>query len=365
MEEIIVEETIVQIEKPAVVAEPIVEAIDRDAVVVTVNEIKIVEGEVSDELTKRVDAQEKRMRPGREIEEPQRQQMRKRIVDMKVDQILIDQEMEKNNITVTDEQVIEEIKKIAGQNSQSLEEVEKQIAQMGMTMDDLKGQIRTQMQIKVLMESQDPNTVVTEADAQKFYDENPQHFGKPAQVKASHILCGKRGITEAEFPAELEKIEAAQARLDAGEKFEDVAKDVSTCPSSANGGDLGFFGKGQMDPAFEKAAFETEPGQTTGIVKTSFGYHIIKVTAKNEAKVTPFEEVKDQITGYLTQQKQRVFMAEFNKTVRENATIEYSAKEQALRDEMEKAAAAQQAARAAKPPMPVQSAPAPKPAEEN
>ena len=178
---------------------------------------------------------------------------------------------------------------------------------MGMTLEDIKGQIRMQMQIQALMESQDPESAVTEADVKKFYDENPQHFNKPEQVKASHILCGKRGITEAEYPVELEKIEKAKASLDAGEAFEDVAKDVSTCPSSAQGGDLGFFGKGQMDPAFEKAAFELEVGQTTGIVKTSFGYHIIKVTDKNEGGTTSFAEASDQITRFLTQQKQRTF----------------------------------------------------------
>ena len=133
-------------------------------------------------------------------------------------------------------------------------------------------------QQKMLMESLNPESVVAEADAKKFYDENPHHFQKKEQVQASHILCGKRGIKEDEYPAELEKIEKAKARLDAGEAFEEVAKDVSTCPSSAKGGDLGFFGRGQMDPAFEKAAFELEVGQTTDVVKTSFGYHLIKRT---------------------------------------------------------------------------------------
>jgi peptidyl-prolyl cis-trans isomerase C len=375
-EEVIVEEVVVQEEKTAVVVEEpttepetpavveeVVEEIDLNAVVVTVNGQEVIENEVSVEVARMVEMQKKRMPPGMEMPDTMKQQMRNRVLDMKVEEILLNQEIEKTDIAaVTDEQVTEEIKKIAGQRDQSMEDVEEEIAKMGMTLEDIKGQIRSQMQMKALMESQTPDAVVTEADAKKFYDENPEHFNQPSQIKASHILCGKRGIKEDEYPAELEKIEKAQARLDAGETFEDVAKDVSTCPSSAKGGDLGFFGKGQMDPAFEKAAFELEVGQTTGVVKTSFGYHIIKLTDKKDAEITPFEEAKEKITQFLTQQKQQGFWAEYSKTMRDGATIEYSEKEQAARDEMEKAVAARAAQQAA--PRTIQPMPAPQPTEE-
>ena len=372
-EEVVVEEVVVQ-EEVAVVEEPtaepetpaavevVVEEIHLEAVVVTVNGQEIIEEEVSVEVERMAEMQKKRMPPGMEMPDTMKQQMRNRVVDMKVEKILLSQELEENDIAaVTDEQVTEEIKKIAGQKDQTMEEVEAEIAKMGMTLEDIKGQVRMQMQMTALMGSVNPESVVTEADAKKFYDENPQHFVQKDQVKASHILCGKRGIKEDEYPAELEKIEKAQARLDAGEAFEDVAKDVSTCPSSAKGGDLGFFGKGQMDPAFEKAAFELEVGQTTGVVKTSFGYHLIKVTDKKEAETTSFEESEEQITQFLTRQKQQGFWAEYSKTMREDATIEYSEKEQAARDETEKAAAARAAQQAA--PRPIQPMPAPQPTE--
>lgn len=373
VEEVVVQEEVAVVEEPAqeqevpVIEEAVVEQIDLEAVVVTVNGQEIIEEEVSVEVTRMAEMQKKRMPPGMEMPESMQQQMRTRVVDMKIEQILMSQEMEKNNIAaVTDEQTIEEIKKIAGQRDQSLEDVEAEIAKMGMTMEDIKGQIRSQIQMKALMEKLSPDAVVTEADAQKFYDENPQHFEQKEQVQASHILCGKRGIKADEYPAELEKIQAAKARLDAGEAFDVVAKDVSTCPSSAKGGDLGFFGKGQMDPAFEKAAFELEVGQTTDIVKTSFGYHLIKLTDKKEAEKKSFEEAKDQITQFLTQQEQRKFWGAYSKTMRDNATIEFSETEQAARDAAEKAAAEAAAARAAQrgAPRPLQPMPAPQPVEE-
>ena len=86
--------------------------------------------------------------------------------------------------------------------------------------------------------------------------------------------------------------------------FEDAAKEFSSCPSNAQGGDLGEFGKGQMVPEFDQAVFAAEVVKVVGPVKTQFGYHLIKVEDKKDASVTPFDEVKEQIRANLLQQKQ-------------------------------------------------------------
>ena len=134
---------------------------------------------------------------------------------------------------------------------------------------------------------------VTEEEVKKFYEENPQHFEKGATVSAKHILVKD----EAKCQQILEEIVA-------GKVFEEAAQQYSTCPSGQKGGDLGSFGKGQMVKEFEEAAFKAEIGQVVGPVQTQFGYHLIKVEAKNEAAVTPFEEVKEQIRRNLLSQKQ-------------------------------------------------------------
>jgi peptidyl-prolyl cis-trans isomerase C len=311
--------------------------VDPSTTVVTVNGTTITEGQISEELEKRVAAQLQRMPEGMEIPPQHRQMLRKSVVDMMVEMELLSQKLAEKNITVTDEQVTGLIQTIADQRNQTVAELETHIAEQGLTLADLKKQVSFKLQVDTLLETEMPDATVTEADAKSFYEDNPQHFDQPEQVKASHVLSGKRGITEAEYPAALEKIQAAQARLNAGETFADVARDVSTCPSSAQGGDLGFFGKGQMDPAFEKAAFTLEVGETSEIVKTSFGYHIIKVTDKRAAGHEPFEEVKDQITQYLAQQKQQAFWTDYNETLRENATVTYSATEQTAREAAEQA----------------------------
>lgn len=127
-----------------------------------------------------------------------------------------------------------------------------------------------------------------------YYEQNKAQFVKGATVNAKHIL------TDSE-----EKCAAILESIVNGEKtFEEAAKESSTCPSGAQGGDLGEFGKGQMVKEFEDAAFQAEPGHVVGPVKTQFGYHLIKVEKKNEAKEAGFAEVKDPIRAELLKRKQ-------------------------------------------------------------
>lgn len=135
---------------------------------------------------------------------------------------------------------------------------------------------------------------VSDEEIKAYYDANKDQFNKGETVSAKHILV------ESE-----EKCNEILAAITNGEKtFEDAAKESSTCPSGQKGGDLGTFGKGQMVPEFEQAAFTAEIGQVVGPVKTQFGFHLIKVEAKNEAEAAAFEEVKENIRRNLVQQKQ-------------------------------------------------------------
>lgn len=135
---------------------------------------------------------------------------------------------------------------------------------------------------------------VSDEECQKYYDANQKQFQQGATVSAKHILVAQ----------EAQCVELLNA-INAGEKtFEDAAKEFSTCPSGQKGGDLGSFGQGQMVPEFEKAAFAAEVDTVVGPVQTQFGYHLIKVYAKTEARVPSFEEVKGDIYRNVLSQKQ-------------------------------------------------------------
>jgi peptidyl-prolyl cis-trans isomerase C len=135
---------------------------------------------------------------------------------------------------------------------------------------------------------------LTEEEAKAYYDANPNQFVSEKQVKAKHILVE----TEEQGKKILEEIAA-------GKSFEDAAKEYSTCPSKEKGGDLGYFGKGQMVPEFEKAAFEGTVGEVAGPIQTQFGYHLILVEDIKEEQAVSFEDIRENLMDKLLQQKKQ------------------------------------------------------------
>lgn len=184
-------------------------------------------------------------------------------------------------------------------------DMEKWMKDNGLTDKDLKEFARKEIYINNLVEKDIvPKATVTEAEAKKFYDENPEKFKNPESVKASHILVGVDANASAADKAKArEKAEALLKRVKAGEDFAEIAKKESTCPSAPQGGDLGYFTKGQMVPEFEKAAFDLKPGEVSGIVETKFGYHIIKLVDKKPAGTVTFDDSKQMISDYLKSNK--------------------------------------------------------------
>jgi peptidyl-prolyl cis-trans isomerase D len=138
---------------------------------------------------------------------------------------------------------------------------------------------------------------VSAEDVQKHYQDNQQQFTTPEQVRASHILFKTEGKDEA---AVRKQAEAVLARAKAGEDFAKLANEYTEEEvGKTRGGDLDFFGRGQMAKEFEEAAFALKPGQISDIVKTSFGLHIIKTTDHKPETKRPLEEVKAQIEDQL------------------------------------------------------------------
>lgn len=118
------------------------------------------------------------------------------------------------------------------------------------------------------------------------------------------------------------KIDTIQEKLKSGADFATLAKDESDCPSKEKGGDLGYFGKGQMVKPFEDAALALTPGQTSGVVETQFGYHIIKLTDKKPEGIMPFADVKDQLIQYLKQEKVKTELDSYIASLEKTAKIE-------------------------------------------
>jgi peptidyl-prolyl cis-trans isomerase D len=154
------------------------------------------------------------------------------------------------------------------------------------------------------------NVQISHDDLVAYYDQHRDQYRTPEQVKVSHILIktpvpgpdGKideKGVTDAQHRAE-----DLLKQIKGGANFEELAKKYSEDPGSAKeGGSLGFIGKGRTVPEFEKAAFSLPKGQISDLVKSSYGFHIIRVDDKQEAHMKTLDEVKDEIEPVLKQQK--------------------------------------------------------------
>ncbi len=142
---------------------------------------------------------------------------------------------------------------------------------------------------------------VSDREIKRYYDENSDKFSSPEQVRASHILF-KTGPDKNE-EAVRKKAEEVLAQVKAGGDFAELAKKYSEDTSADKGGDLGFFSRGQMVPEFEEVAFSLPEGAVSDLVRTTYGFHIIKVTGHQAAFTRPFDSVKEEIRTTITQQK--------------------------------------------------------------
>lgn len=151
---------------------------------------------------------------------------------------------------------------------------------------------------------------ITHDDLQAYYNQHRDEYRTAEQAKVSHILI-KTPLPGPDGKVDEKGVAAAQARasdllkqLKAGAKFEDLAKKYSEDPGSAKeGGSLGWIGRGRTVPEFEKAAFSLPKGQISDLVKSSYGFHIIRVDDRHDAQMKTLDEVKDQIEPILKQQK--------------------------------------------------------------
>ena len=161
------------------------------------------------------------------------------------------------------------------------------VKQQGYTEQDVQNILKGQI---ILEKAVAPQVHVTDADIKAYFDKNHQVFDKPEQVKARHILVADPNLAK-----------QVLAKIKAGGDWTALAKQYSTDPSSKDkGGDLGYFGRGQMVPQFQDAAFGAKVGQVVGPVKSPFGYHIIQVEDRKPAQKASLASAHDQIKTQLT-----------------------------------------------------------------
>ncbi len=286
-----------------------------DTVVATVNGVEITESNLQEEIEK-LPAYYKTGA----IDE---KTLRSAILEQLIARELLLGEAENKGITVSSAELEETIANITAEAQVTLEELEQKLGEQNITIKEFRETIEKQIIMNKLIEQQVLADVgVTEEELLSYYESQKETL---TEVRASHILICYTDALRCESTVTkeeaLEQATALIARIKAGENFEALAKEYSTDPSAEfNGGDLGWFTKGQMVAEFETAAFSLNAGEMSEEpVETAFGYHIIMVTDKKET----LEDVKEEILATLTLEKQKQVVENYILALKQAAEIIY------------------------------------------
>lgn len=224
-----------------------------------------------------------------------------------VREVLIDQYAKQNNITVGDADITQRENDLkANFPNGSWDEM---LKARGLTETDVHNALREQIIIDKAV-GKDVN--ISEAQIKDYFNKNHAAFDKPDQIRARHVLV-------ADLPTAMK----VEAELKAGKNFADVAKQYSIDPGSKDkGGDLGLFRRGQMVPAFDKAAFALPINQISAPVKSPFGYHIIQVEEKQPGSKGTLANTHDKIADMLRQQQEAPLIQPFLAGLQQKANIQ-------------------------------------------
>lgn len=256
--------------------------------------------------------------------QPEIARARREVLDQLVNQKLMEQIIERYDISASDPEIDAAINDVRAQNGITQAELAEALDREGISYQDYREQVRKQIQRTKLMRRQARGVgEMSDADARKFYDNNPSLFEQGEQVLVRHLLIATpQGATEAERAAAKKKAAAALARLNAGEDLAALAKELSAGPTARQGGSLGWIGRGDTVPDFEAAIFSLEKGETSGVVETQIGYHIIRAEDRRAARTVPFTEVKESIKNRMVQKGIEEEFQKWLEKLRSNAYIE-------------------------------------------
>ena len=257
------------------------------------------------------------VRANQQVPAERRDEILRQALDQLVTYAVLSQESRTRQVKVTDAEVEGNLKQVRGQFPNE-DEFKKALAARGMTLEKLRSDARVEMGINKMMEAEVAiQPLPSDAQVREFYDKNPDKF---ETVRASHILFKfDEKADEASKKKLLAEAQAVLKQAKSGADFAELARKHSKDGSAAQGGDLDFFPRGKMVPAFDQAAFALLPGQISEIVTTQFGYHIIKLT---DRRPVPFEQVSERIKQFLTEQQKQQYAQAFVESLKQKAKIE-------------------------------------------
>lgn len=268
-------------------------------VVLDVNGIQTTAGEIQTQLDREWQEFVKRNQGRMPETAPQWTQVKNRmtlqIVEKMIERHILLSAARRANVRVPADSVTAEWNEMIGAYPTEAE-FDALLAASKRTRAELRKLLEEELQIREFLRRNVSDAPVAEAEIQAFYQANRERFAQPESVRASHILVPDAPDAQA-------TLRTIKSRLDRGEDFAKLAGEFSTCPSKAQGGDLGEFGRGQMVPEFEEVAFTQALNRVSAPVKTQFGWHLILVKERQSGRTPEFAEVRERIAEVITNRR--------------------------------------------------------------
>lgn len=241
-----------------------------------------------------------------------------------IEERLIDQEARRIGIKVSPKEIEQAIEEIKRKNNATQEDLENALARDGWTLEGFRKEVEKRLVRTKLVHwsvKVDPN--VAEKELREFYLKHIDRYRREASYRPAHILFKiPSGATPSEIREIRAKCEKVLAKIKAGEDFGEMALLYSEDLSSKDRGDLGVFKKGELLPALEREALRLKVGEVSGIVRTEYGFHILKLLDRKEADPLPFEEVKERVKQDYLEKEFEKGLQQFLTRLKEKATID-------------------------------------------
>jgi len=232
--------------------------------------------------------------------------LKREILDQLIDGILIEDKARREKIEVKEEEIDRAIEAMKKQNALSHEELLQALEEQGLTYEQYREKMRKSLlKIKLVNKLIRPKITITEKDIKEYFEKNKESYTGERKIRLSHISIP---IPEKAEPQEIEALEQkAQKILDRikkGEDFASLARKFSKAPSAVDGGDMGYFKKGELNPSLEKIAFQLKVGEVSDVIRLERSFEIIKVTAIRGGDIT-YQDVRAEIEDILLEKELR------------------------------------------------------------
>jgi peptidyl-prolyl cis-trans isomerase C len=288
-------------------------------VVAQVNGIDVSGDAISRELKKAAIQYKKRGMP---LNADQEKSAAKKLIEDEIGRTLLVWKAKDSGITITKDMIEKRIAEVQAKfRSEAI--FAHQLADRGMTLDQYRTELETDSYIDLIIKKEiEPKIQVPENDIHDYYEKNKNKFTNQEKVRASIILLkfnpseGKAGEQKT-----LKKFQSILDQARSGTDFSALAKKFSQDSLASLGGDLGYFTRKQMLPAFSDRAFKLGVGKVTDIFRTGHGFHILKVTDKKPAGTSPFEDEKEKIKTFLSQKKVSQATRDYIEVLKKQAKI--------------------------------------------